>query len=388
MKTGNTNSIFPLGGREYSEMYGGFTVERNEWYAPRINIVNDLSYTPATFVTYTDAGLGLNTPTSMTITKLTWSVKAGRKEQIDLLLERDESLSSDGVLSYLFPNKGKSRQVAGNDGDSDSTVVVFPMMGRPTQPRPQSEEISQSSQFPQGGANAGSMGSSNSLGITNTLSVNDMSSVTYGTLKGRMNLLNDNLSHNSKFSILGQQKPPIVPTTLKSIEGMDVSIQTASGNASITSDGYILAGKGRVDLLNETATTTTFESTLETEFVIPLDVIDKSILIEAKITHAQGSINNTRAVLYTTASIVGTSDTISNTVFITSNTEDKNVELIPQSILSNLKAGNKIKVSVVRKAATGQDNSDRNSVLLKNLNVKLNRATAPVSGSSNKFSIQ
>ncbi len=388
MKTGNTNSIFPLGGREYSEMYGGFTVERNEWYAPRINIVNDLSYTPATFVTYTDAGLGLNTPTSMTITKLIWTVKAGVKEEIKLDLERDESLSSDGVLSYLFPNKGKSRQVAGNDGDSDSTVVVFPMMGRPTPPRPQSQEISQTSQLPQGGANAGSMGSSNNLGITNTLSVNDMSSVTYGTLKGRMNLLNDNLSHNSKFSILGQQRPPIVPTTLKSIEGMDVSIQTASGNASITSDGYILAGKGRVDLLNETATTTTFESTLETEFVIPLDVIDKSILIEAKITHAQGSINNTRAVLYTTASIVGTSDTISNTVFITSNTEDKNVELIPQSILSNLKAGNKIKVSVVRKAATGQDNSDRNSVLLKNLNVKLNRATAPVSGSSNKFSIQ
>ena len=388
MSTANTNSIFPLGGKEYSEMYAGFTTIRNEWYAPRVNIVNDLSYTPATFVTYTDAGLGITTATSMTISKVTWMVTAGKKEEIELLLERDESLSSDGVLSYLFPNKGKSRQVAGNDGDSDSTVVVFSAMGRPTPPRPQSEEISQSSQLPQGGSNAGNMGSSNTLGITNTLSVNDMSSVTYGTLKGRMNLLNDNLSHNSKFSILGQQRPPIVPTTLKSIEGMDVSIQTASGNASITSDGYILAGKGRVDLLNETATTTTFESTLETEFVIPLDVIDKSILIEAKITHAQGSINNTRAVLYTTASIVGTSDSITNTVFITSNTEDKNVELIPQSILSNLKAGNKIKVRVVRKAATGQDNSDRNSVLLKNLNVKLNRATAPVSGSSNKFSIQ
>jgi hypothetical protein len=388
MSTANTNSIFPLGGKEYSEMYAGFTTIRNEWYAPRVNIVNDLSYTPATFVTYTDAGLGITTPTSMTISKVTWMITAGKKEEINLLLERDESLSSDGVLSYLFPNKGKSRQVAGNDGDSDSTIVVFPAMGRPSPPKPQGQEISQSSQFPQGGANAGSMGSSNSLGITDTLSINNMSRVTYGAIKGRMNLLNDNLSHNSKFSILGQQRPPIVPTTLKSIEGMDVSIQTASGNASITSDGYILAGKGRVDLLNETATTTTFESTLETEFVIPLDVIDKSILIEAKITHAQGSINNTRAVLYTTASIVGTSDSISNTVFITSNTEDKNVELIPQSILSNLKAGNKIKVTVIRKAATGQDNSDRNSVLLKNLNVKLNRATAPVSGSSNKFSIQ
>ena len=69
-------------------------------------------------------------------------------------------------------------------------------------------------------------------------------------------------------------------------------------------------------------------------------------------------------------------------------TDNKNVELIPQSLLSNLSAGNKIKVTVTRKAATGQDNSDRNSVVLKNINVKLNRATAPVKGSANKFSIQ
>ena len=44
----NTNSIFPLGMREYSEMGGGFKTTRAEWYAPKILITRDLSYTPAT----------------------------------------------------------------------------------------------------------------------------------------------------------------------------------------------------------------------------------------------------------------------------------------------------------------------------------------------------
>ena len=56
--------------------------------------------------------------------------------------------------------------------------------------------------------------------------------------------------------------------------------------------------------------------------------------------------------------------------------------------LDGVKAGNKITVKVTRKAATGDDNSDRNSVLLKSIKVKLNRASAPVSGTSNKFEIQ
>jgi len=388
LTTGNVNSIFPLGGREYSEMFGGFTVERNEWYAPRINITNDLSYIPATFVSYTDAGIGLDTATTLTIQEVSWDITASKKENVSFKLERDESLRSGGVMGYLFPTDGKTRQVGNQDSRGyvpaapEQTTTITPPITTPSQ------DINQDGQKPEGGADDNGKGGADRLDFDPNQGINKISKTAYGNIKGRMSLINDNLSHNSKFSILGQQKPPKVPSILKGIEGMDVDISAASGNASVTSDGYALAGKGRVDLLNESATTTTFESTLQTEFVIPVDVIDKSILIQGEITHAAGSTLNKTAILYTTVTVQETGESVSNTCEIKTNTENRITELIPQTILTGLESGNKLTVKITRKAATGNDNSDRNSVILKNIDVKLNRATAPVRGTSNSFGVQ
>ena len=385
----NTDSIFPLGGREYSEMYGGFTTARSEWYAPRIHITNDLSYTPATYLSFTDAGIGLSSAETLTIKSINWNVVSGSKEDIQLELERDESLSSGGILGFLFPNQGKTRQVS-SSMTHDSEPITTPTTSIIPEGSTSSEQVqvdtSTTSEF-------GLTQSDNANGdmittSTGPVGIGKLSKGAYGKLKGRMFLMNDNLSHNSKFSILGQQKPPKVPTLFKGIEGMDVDIQTASGNASITSDGYILAGKGRVDILNETATTTTFESTLQTEFIIPDDVVNNNLLITAKVSHGIGASTTKTAVLYTTAVIEETGETISNTIRVQTNSQEKIVELIPLNALNGVKAGNKITVKVTRKAATGDDNSDRNSVLLKSIKVKLNRASAPVSGTSNKFEIQ
>lgn len=388
LSTGNANSIFPLGGREYSEMFGGFTVERNEWYAPRINITNDLSYIPATFVSYTDAGIGLDTATTLTIKEVNWDVAASKKENVTFKLERDESLSSGGIMGYLFPTDGKTRQVGNQDSRGyvpaapEQTSTVVPPLKTPSQ------DINQQGQLPVGGVDDNSKGAADRLDFDPNQGINKMSKTAYRNLRGKMSLMNDNLSHNSKFSILGQQKPPRVPAILKGVEGMDVDVQTASGNASVTSDGYILAGKGRVDLLNETSTTTTFESTLQTEFVIPVDVIDKTILVQAEISHATNSTLNKTAVLYTTVTVKETGNSVTNTCYIKTNTDNKIIELIPQTLLTGIESGNKLEVKITRKAATGDDDSDRNSVLLKNLDVKLNRATAPVKSSSSGFGIQ
>lgn len=390
MKTGNTNSIFPLGGRKYSEMYGGFTTARNEWYAPRIHITNDLSYIPATYLSFTDAGIGLSTAETLTIKSINWNVVSGSKEDIQLELERDESLSSGGILGFLFPNQGKTRQVSSSITGKDTEPITVFKTNRIPQGSTSSEQVQTDGQSTS--AN-GFTQSDDSKGDTITTStgavgIGKLSKGAYGKLNGRMSLMNDNLSHNSKFSILGQQKPPKVPTLFKGIEGMDVDIQTASGNASVTSDGYILAGKGRVDLLNESPTTTTFESTLQTEFIIPDDVVNNNILITAKLSHGIGASTTKTAILYTTAIIEETGETISNTIRVQTNSKEKIVELIPLNALDGVKAGNKITVKLTRKAATGDDNSDRNSVLLKSIKVKLNRASAPVSGTSNKFEIQ
>ena len=386
LTTGNTNSIFPLGGKEYSEMYGGFTVERNEWYAPRIHITNDLSYIPATYVSYTDAGIGFDTANTLTIKEVNWNVDAGKKERVSFSLERDESLSSGGIMGYLFPTDGKTRQVGSQDSRGyvpaapERISTVIPDKGLP------STEIDNSDQKVDGD-NSGDLGAADRLDFGAGNKINTISSTAYGNLKGRMSLINDNLSHNSKFSVLGQQRPPKVPSMLKSMEGMDISIQAASGNASLTSEGYVLAGKGRVDVLGETATTTTFESTLQTDFVIPDDVLDKSILIQGVVTHALSSTLNKTAVLYTTATIEKTGESVSNIIYIKSNTDSKTIEILPQTILSGIESGNKITVKITRKAATGEDDSDRNSVLLKSINVNLNRATAPVKGTANNFGL-
>ena len=384
----NTSSIFPLGGKEYSEMYGGFTELRNEWYAPRINITNDLSYTPATYVTYTDAGIGLTDPTSLVINKITWGVFAGKKETVNFSLERDESLASSGIMGYLFPTQGQTRQV-GNQSSRGyvNAPVIVPVSTIKPSPS-QTSAVDNSSQQPTGATSDVGLGDADRLELNDGDNINILNKTAYGKLKGRMSLINDNISHNSKFSILGQQRPPVVPSLLKGIEGMDIDIQAASGNAAISSEGYALAGRGRVDVLGETATTTTFESTLQTQFILPIDVIDDIIIVEGKITHAFGSTLNKTAVLYTTATIEETGESITHTTYLQSNIKNKITELIPQTLLDGIKSGNKVTVTITRKAATGEDNSDRNSVILKSINVKLNRATAPVQGTSNKFSIQ
>ena len=127
---------------------------------------------------------------------------------------------------------------------------------------------------------------------------------------------------------------------------------------------------------------------MQTEFVIPVDVIDKTILIQGEVNHGVNSTLNKTAVVYTSVTVQETGDTVTNTCYIKTNTRNKIIELIHQTLLAGVESGNKLTVKITRKAATGDDNSDRNSVILKNIDVKLNRATAPVRGSANRFGVQ
>jgi hypothetical protein len=83
----NTNSIFPLGMREYSEL-GAYGEERSEWYAPRILITDDVNFVPATTIDYTDSFLGL-TNEPMVITNMSYSVTGANVENLVFSLERD-----------------------------------------------------------------------------------------------------------------------------------------------------------------------------------------------------------------------------------------------------------------------------------------------------------
>tara|TARA_R100000008_G_C3587343_1_gene173562 strand:- start:285 stop:7289 length:7005 start_codon:yes stop_codon:yes gene_type:complete len=389
---GNINSIFPLGHRYYPEMGGGFrgsfkvsssAVSQQEgrmaWYSPRVQICRDLSYVPATYVTVTDAALELSSET-MVIQDVKWDVAAGKTEEVSLTLERDESLSAGGIVSYLFPKQSGIQ--TGSEIGSGSTIVSQ-RTSRVSPPANSASSITDPSGQSPSGSTTDSTGTvyENSDGN----SINTMTSTAFGRMKGRMNLNSDSLSGNSNFSVLGQEKPSVAPSTMKGIEGMDVDITTASGSASITADGYVFGGKGLLGVGD--CTTSSQEQTVQTSFVVPTDVISNRLNIEARVTHSPVIADNKIAILYVTATVLETNETFTNTVRLGTGINKKRISLLPTRPLRGLKqAGNNIEIKITRKPGIGNDDADTTSVTIHNLDVKMERASAHTRPKSSYFS--
>ena len=371
----NPDSIFPLGKRPYTEMGGGFrdtgTNKRLIWYAPRIHICRDLSYTPATYASVTDAGLELSNE-SMVIQNVAWDVTAGRTEEVSFKLERDESISADGVLSYLFPKNNRRRQNGSNVGGGG---ISSGYQETPTQSTPQDNPADSltdpSEQKPDGNTkpDEGDVFDSQDGSGLNTFSAS-----AYSSVKGRMDLQMSGLSSNSKFSVLGQKKPPVTPSTMKGIEGMDVDIRATSGTATISATGYTFGGKG---LMGSESVAASQETSIQTTFIIPTDVISNRISIEGNITHGPIISDDAIGILYITATIEETGESVSHTLKVRTGIDNQKMNLIPLTVLTGLKsAGKTVKITITRKAGTGRDTADTTSINLKNLKVKLHRASA------------
>jgi hypothetical protein len=383
----NEATIFPLGKRVYTEMGGGFRNQRVLWYAPRIHICRDLSYTPATYVSVTDAGLELNAE-SMVIKTLRWSVKAGHSETVSMELERDESLAADGLISYLFPDHDGGRQDGvggggGGDGGGGNDDIDNGNGDEDYKPGDNKPSEAQIMQKHTGGATQDSTGTAHS-NSSNSVNLSRMSSSTYGRIKGRMDLPNDSLSGGASFSILGQKKPAVTPSTMRGIEGMDMDIRATSGTASVSADGYVFGGKG---LMGGGDAASSKEVTIETTFVLPEDILSNKLNIQATVTHSPVLANNTNAVLYVTALIEETGESITNTVNIGTGIRAKPMNLIPTTALSGLNSrGNHIKITITRKPGIGDDDADTTSITLHNLHVKMQRASAHTTSNSSQFS--
>jgi len=387
--TPNADSIFPLGHRKYtgtteigSATSGGFRNQRAIWYAPRVHVCRDLSYVKGTVVTVTDKGLEL-TDEPMVIKNLSWNVRAGRTEDVTFDLERDESIEKGDLISYLFPNTNNARQRS-NTNTSGSGQGYEEQDDNDTPP---SDNFGDSLLDPhnQNPIFSGTMDATGTLyDAGKVLSVGDLSHTTYGKMKGRMNLPNDSLSGTGKFSILGSDRPSITPATMKGIEGMDVDISTSSGNTTVTSDGYVFSGKG---LQGAEGSIVSQESSIETTFVVPKDVISNRLSIQANVTHGPTVSADANAVLYVTVTIPDTGKSFTNEVKIRTGLSNQSVALMPLRPIEGLKkAGRKVNVTVTRKAGIGSDNADSTSVTIHNLEVKLHRASAHTTSSSNQFS--
>jgi len=392
---GNINSIFPLGQRYYPEMGGGFRGNfkhvvggdpagtpttyqegRMIWYAPRIHICRDLSYVPATYVSVTDAGLELNSE-PMVIQNIKWDVAAGKTEDVMFGLERNESVSAGGILSYLFPKENRAENRIGG-----SKVIKSSRMSRRSTPpsNTPSAVTDPSGQQPTGGTTPST---GNAYSTSDGNSINAMSSSAFGRIKGRMDLINDNLSGSASFSVLGQKKPSITPSTMRGMES-EVLLKATSGAASEGAEGYVFGAKG---LMGGEAEAASQNVTIQTSFVVPTDILSNRISIEATATHGPTIANNTTAILYVTATIKETNETVTNTVRLGTGIRKKRISLIPTKPFKGLKqAGNNIEVTITRKAGTGDDDADTTSITLHNLEVKMHRASANTRSSASYFS--
>ena len=365
----NANSIFPLGVRKYDEMLHTFST-RSEWHGPRIQITNDFTYTPATFVTYTDAGLNLNSE-SMVIKQVSYNI--GKNSiKVNLKLEKDESKSASNVISYLFPTPAPPAPLL---TQTMSSFMIPNNVGTiENETNPNTTQNIPDSGTESVGIETNYESNQNNIGINN---INDAS---YGNIQGRMALVNDSLSHQGIFGILGQKPPTIVPSSMKSYTDT-TNLKVINGAAIKNSEGYSLPPSGS----HPSSESSVYSSAnIETVVSVPSDALSEQISVTGIISC--GDNNSTGvAQLILKLECIDTGASVSKLVYIPTNTNRKNVELLPITTLSGAKTqSNRLKLTISR-ANNVKDTATKDSVILNDIQINFLRAGMQGKAQSNSF---
>jgi hypothetical protein len=388
---GNDNSLFPLGGRKYSE-FGDFAYGRSEWYAPRLHVVNDVKFVPGTFATYTDKALQLANET-MVIQQVGWEIKGRKIENVKLHMERDMNLPPSGVFPYIAtmginPRTGSSSGDGGSGTDSPQPTPypdtngpgdgaggyggsfpgLDPLPGN--RPRPG---------LPDGGVTppTNSPGGSHSP----SFGANQLTSGIYGNMTGRMALDSDMFSGQGSFSILGQKKPSPLPSMMVPANGSGLdNIAPAFGGATKGDGDMTLPGVGNSDNTGDSS------SGIQTSLAVPLNVVSDSINLTGVVSCSPNSTGSQRAVLTSTIECIETGETITNEIVVSVGTSKETIELIPNNLLNGASTlGNNVRVIVSRSPNTTNDTADYHSVKIHSLDVLFDQAAFNTPGLNQQF---
>ncbi len=382
LKTGswsntNSDSIFPIGCHKYDSMSGAYGT-RYVWYGSRLHVVEDLRWRPATTVTYTDSGLGL-TNEPLIINKIDWSITGSDVEQLSLELERDQTKTAGGLISYLFPNvaKGRTSNPSGNTGTGqEGKPDVPPAVG------PGGQGGVGNGAGGHAGGTVGPIGSTtfnpNKIegghfstmskgGFNKTFGANNTTKGLHSKIKGKMKLNNDGLSDNT-FGILGQPKPAPATSIQRSIDGLDSSIKPASAGATQTSEGWVFPGVFDPD----SSDVFTHEQSIITR--VPEDVADEIIGVTASVS--LGGTDAQRATLTVLVECEETSSSLTRSFNVSGNTEKATVTLLSSTPLNGANVGgNNIKVTISRTPNSGNDDADNSTVVLHSVKVNFQRSS-------------
>ncbi len=357
----NADSIFPLGLRKFDSMSGLYGV-RNVYYCPRIHIVPDVRWRPATTVTFTDSGLGLSSE-AMVIQHITWSVSGRDVESVNLNLERDQTKTLGGLASYLYPNvargrgQGSGSGTVGNGGTNDRPQTPPPMLpptGGPVGTNPVSPGQQEGGRFPNQGGGA----------FTNTISSSMLASGVHGRMTGRMNLNNNGVS-GSSYGLLGQSRvaPPL--NTQRAVDGLGDAISATSATAVVSSEGMTFTGI--VDPDSSDRYTQTHNITVK----VPDDVADEIISVTA--IYSLGVVGS-KAVLTATATEQEGDNSISRTFSLSGGATRRTIAIFGGSTLTGASTeGNTINIELKRTPGTGDDTASYSSLVIHAIKVNFQR---------------
>ena len=350
---------------------------RNLWYAPRIHIVHDLRWRPATTCTVTDSGLNLSSE-PMVIQDIRWGVSQRDIENVTLTLERDETKDSGGLSSYLFPNytkvvQGSTNTGGGGGGGGGSSGPWKPLPPPTTYPPNQggggytggtTGPIGGTTFTPfmyQGGFNQNA-GSGN---FSHTTNINGLTGSSYSNITGRMDYL-DMGGEGTEWGLLGQDKPAIAKSSQRSVDGLDTLITPSSAGATTTNEGFVLPG------IIDPDSSDRHTHTQSIKVRVPDDIADEMVSVDA--TYTMGGTSSSVAVLTATVECVETGTSKSRTFKIVGNESNKNLALMGTIPLQGVATkGNTVKVTIKRTAGTGDDDASYSSVVIHNVKVNFQR---------------
>jgi len=366
----NSESIFPLGARKYDNMTG-LMGARNAWYCPRVHIVEDIRWRPATTVTFTDSGLGLSSE-SMVITNIDWRVDGRDIEQVSLSLERDQTKEKGGLGGYLFPSVARGRGQQASSGQvGGGSSRERPRPPRPPVGPPVSGGIGTNPVTP--ARLEGGRSQSVQDAFLKTFNSNTMASSSYGNTKGRMDFLEMGVSESS-FGVLGQKRTPPPMNTQRAVDGLGSDIQAASATALSSSEGMVFTGVVNPESSNR------YTQTHAMSVKVPDDVSDEILTINGM--YSLGGDGTTKAVLTVDVECLETGSTNSRTITLSGNQEKRAFPIFTTSLNGASTAGNTISVSIKRTPGTGDDDADYSSLVVHNVAVNFQRFSIKGFGTS------
>jgi len=386
-----TYSPFPLGIRT---MLGIPTAQDAPIYqAPRIGVVEDINFYPSTKITYTDASLGISSPTAFSIMSVNWQAKGYGNDKITFVLEKDESKGLANLSTYIMPeiNKGRTPQTiptsdqpkpgGGGGGGSSGGGGGGYKPGIPPMSGPVGGPVERPEYIPIGNRNFPGVGpgaiSGQVLG-SRVMGVNNTTPDLMKRITGNMDLHSEFGLQDGDFSILGQKKSGATPQVTKSVEGSSVKWDKKRG-AIFSAEGAVLPGLTAAEADNASSI---HAHTLRVS--VPDDVIGQKVTVDSVISIGATSGS---AALYVTLECIETSESITAQVAIDSLTENLSMNLIAGDLQGASTPGNTIKLTIRRQANSGSDTSGSQycSVVLHKTDVKFVRSAINARSSQSRL---